>query len=130
MLAITKEFKQMLKELFDSRGVTEIPTADILEILDIKITELRKLLEDDQVNREYKLQKANDGTAYLKRFLHNVTEGKTMTCTSNIQWDNIGGCPCFTCPELDRCDIGNPISSVDCPLFTRWLFAKPKEEIE
>ena len=130
MIAITKEFKQMLQELFESRGVTEIPTTDIVDILAIDQSELEKLLSDDSVKDEYKLIRANDRTLFVKRFLNDLKEVKTMTSVLKIQWDNIGGCPCFTCYELEKCDIGNPISSVDCPLFTRWLFAEPKKEEE
>ncbi|NHJ03194.1 MAG: hypothetical protein EAX90_00050 [Candidatus Heimdallarchaeota archaeon] len=130
MIAITKEFKQMLQELFESRGVTEIPTTDLVEILAVNKKELEKLLSDEKVREEFKIVRANDGNYYVKRLLNDLKEVKTITSALKIQWDNIGGCPCFTCYELDRCDIGNPISSVDCPLFTKWLFANPDKEEE
>ena len=130
MIAITKEFKQMLQELFDARGVTELPVEDLVDLLSVSLDELRILLTDEQLKKEYKLTQANDGSQYVKRFLQTLMEGKKMTSALKIQWDNIGGCPCFTCHELDRCDIGNPISSVDCPLFSRWLFTEPQTEEE
>ncbi|MHA1557582.1 MAG: hypothetical protein ACTSPM_11695 [Candidatus Heimdallarchaeota archaeon] len=130
MIAITKEFKQMLQELFDAREVTELPVEDLVKLLSVSLDELRLLLKDEQIKSEYRLTQANDGSQYVKRFLQTVLEGKQMTISLNIQWDNIGGCPCFTCHELDRCDIGNPISSVDCPLFSRWLFTEPQQEEE
>ncbi len=130
MIAITKEFKQLLQEMFDTRGVTEIAADDLVEVLTVNFKELEKLLKEESVRDEFKLLKAKDGSYFVKRFLIERLEGKSMTSTFMIQWDNIGGCPCFTCYELDRCDIGNPISSVDCPLFSKWLFSKPKEEEE
>ncbi|MHA1220479.1 MAG: hypothetical protein ACTSQB_01970 [Candidatus Heimdallarchaeota archaeon] len=130
MIAITKEFKQMLKETFDTRGATEIHIDDLVNVLSIDVNELKLLLKEDSIKDEYKILQAKDGELFVKRSLLGKLEGKSMTSAFNIQWDNIGGCPCFTCYELDRCDIGNPISSIDCPLFSKWLFAKPKEEAE
>jgi len=130
MIAITKEFKQLLQEMFDTRGVTEIAAEDLVEVLAVKIKELEKLLREESVRDEFKLLKAKDGSYFVKRFLMERLEGKSMTSTFMIQWDNIGGCPCFTCYELDRCNIGNPISSVDCPLFSKWLFSDPDEKEE
>jgi hypothetical protein len=130
MIAITKEFKQLLQEMFESRGVTEIAADDLVEVLSVNKKELEKLLKDKSVKEEFKLVKAKDGSDFVKRFYNERLEGKLMTSTFDIQWDNIGGCPCFTCYELDRCNIGNPISSVDCPLFSKWLFKDPDEEKE
>jgi hypothetical protein len=130
MIAITKEFKQLLQEMFETRGVTEIAADEIKDILAVKTNELEELLRDKSVREEYKLLKAKDGSYFVKRFLNKRLEGKSMTSTYKIKWDNIGGCPCFTCYELDKCNIGNPISSVDCPLFSKWLFSETNEDEE
>ncbi|MBK5114975.1 MAG: hypothetical protein KGD59_05585 [Candidatus Heimdallarchaeota archaeon] len=130
MIAITKEFKQLLQEMFELRGVTEIAADDLVEVLSVNKKELEKLLKDESVREEFKLVKAKDGSDFVKRYLNERLEGKLMTSTFDIRWDNIDGCPCFTCYELDRCNIGNPISSVDCPLFSKWLFKDPDEEKE
>lgn len=126
MIAITKEFKQLLQEMFNTRSITELPTDDIVNVLNVDLKELELLLKDTSLKDEYKLIRANNGKYFVKRFLHTNSVENTMVNVLKIQWDNIGGCPCFTCYELDRCDIGNPISSVDCPLFTKWLFTEAK----
>ncbi len=128
MIAITKEFKQILKEVFDSRGITEIPADDLADILNIELKELKTLITDESMRNEYIIIQAKDNRLFVKRTLESKLEGKVMISAFKIQWDNIGGCPCFTCYELDKCDIGNPISSVDCPLFTRWLFTEPQKQ--
>jgi len=128
MIAITKEFRQILKEVFDSRGITEIPADDLADILNIDLKELQVLLTDNSIKNEYMIVQAKDSTLFVKRTLEGKLEGIKLISAFKIQWDNIGGCPCFTCYELDKCDVGNPISSVDCPLFTRWLFAEPQKE--
>ncbi|NHK32171.1 MAG: hypothetical protein FK730_12510 [Asgard group archaeon] len=128
MIAITKEFKQLLQNMFNKRGVTEISTDDLVNVLNVELKELEILLQDDSLKDEFKIVKANNGKFFVKRYLQNNAVENTMVSALKIQWDNIGGCPCFTCYELDRCDIGNPISSVDCPLFTKWLFAESKVE--
>ncbi len=130
MIAISKEFKQLIEELFTSRGVTEIPINDLTDTLAVTIDDLKKILQDKQLNDEYKLVQSDDGAYYVKRIFNRKLEAKQMKSSLDIQWDNIGGCPCFTCYELDRCEIGNPISSVDCPLFSKWLFKEPQEEEE
>ena len=128
MIAISKEFKQLIEELFTSRGVTEVPINDLTDMLAVTIDDLKKILQDKQLNDEYKLVQSDDGAYYVKRIFNRKLEAKQMKSSLDIQWDNIGGCPCFTCYELDRCEIGNPISSVDCPLFSKWLFKEPQEE--
>ncbi|HUU88339.1 MAG TPA: hypothetical protein VMX17_11365 [Candidatus Glassbacteria bacterium] len=128
MIAITKEFRQILKEVFDSRGITEIPADDLADILNIDLKELQVLFTDNSIKNEYMIVQAKDSTLFVKRTLEGKLEGIKLISAFKIQWDNIGGCPCFTCYELDKCDVGNPISSVDCPLFTRWLFAEPQKE--
>ena len=128
MIAITKEFKQMLQEMYKSRGVTEILATDLVEILSVSIKKLEEMLKEESLSKEFRFVKAEDGTLYVKRYIEPILDGKSMTIAFKIQWDNIGGCPCFTCYELDKCDIGNPISSVDCPLFSRWLFSDSEEE--
>ncbi len=130
LIAITKEFKQLLHEMFESRGVTEIAVKNLTETLAVTLNELEELLEDESIRDEFKLQKTKNGTYFVKRFLKERLEGKSMTSTYKIKWDNIGGCPCFTCYELDRCNIGNPISSVDCPLFSKWLFSDSDDKEE
>ena len=130
MIAISKEFKQLIEELFTSRGVTEIPINDLTDMLAVTIDDLKKILQDKQLNDEYKLVQSDDGAYYVKRIFNRKLEAKQMKSSLDIQWDNIGGCPCFTCYELDRCEIGNPISSVDCPLFSKWLFKEPQERKE
>ena len=127
MIAISKEFKQILKEVFDSRCITEIPAVDLADILNIDLKELQVLFTDNSIKNEYKIVQAKDSTLFVKRSLEGKLEGIKLISAFKIQWDNIGGCPCFTCYELDKCDVGNPISSVDCPLFTRWLFAEPQK---
>ncbi len=128
MIAITKEFKQMLQEMFKSRGVTEILANDLVEILAVSFKELEMMLKEENLSKEFRLVKAEDGTIYVKRYMQPLLDGKSMTIAFKIQWDNIGGCPCFTCYELEKCDVGNPISSVDCPLFSRWLFSDSEKE--
>jgi hypothetical protein len=124
MIAITKEFKELLQNMFSKQGVTEISTNDLVNVLNVDLKELKVLLQDDSLKDEFRLVKAKDGKFFVKRFIQTNAVENTMVSALKIQWDNIGGCPCFTCYELDRCDIGNPISSVDCPLFTKWLFAE------
>jgi hypothetical protein len=128
MIAITKEFKQMLQDQFKSQGVTQLPIDALADALKITLKEFELLLMDDSIKDEYKLIRAKNGINYVKRFIPLTTGGKKMSSTLEIQWDNLGGCPCFTCYELDKCDIGNPISSVDCPIFTRWLFAEKQDK--
>lgn len=128
MIAITKEFKQMLQEVFESRGVTEVAVKELTNLLDIRFSELKKLLQEEQLRVEYKLVQSKDGSVFVKRVLDDRSDGNLLTKALRIQWDNLGGCPCFTCHELDKCDIGNPISSVDCPIFSKWLFKEPEEK--
>ena len=128
MIAVTKEFKQMLQELFNSRGVTEIATAEIVDLIDVSLEQLESLLNDETLKKEFKIIQVDEGNYYVKRLMLERIETKKIAIPLKIRWDDIGGCPCFTCYELEKCDIGNPISSIDCPLFSKWLFAEPKKE--
>jgi len=33
----------------------------------------------------------------------------------------VKGCPCFTCPDLTRCGVGQPINPISCEKLTKWL---------
>ncbi|MBD3193363.1 MAG: hypothetical protein GF308_22195 [Candidatus Heimdallarchaeota archaeon] len=132
MIALTKETQEIIREIFNSQKITEIKLETLLDLLDMSHRDFRKLLRETDLGREFKLVQAADGTFFVKRFF-TFKDGESLTRGTGIKWDTIGGCPCFTCPELERCDIGNNISSLDCPLFSRWLFAdkqKKKEEKE
>ncbi|MFQ6124345.1 MAG: hypothetical protein ACE5R6_07030 [Candidatus Heimdallarchaeota archaeon] len=41
--------------------------------------------------------------------------------TSEITWDTFGGVPCFTCINLKKCGVRQPISPVSCPSINSWL---------
>ncbi|TFF84912.1 hypothetical protein EU523_00920 [Candidatus Heimdallarchaeota archaeon] len=134
MIAVTKEIEEMLRNLFEARNTTEIPAAEILETLNISLNSFEEMLkENEELSSEFKLLRAPDGEQFVKRLFLKTAEGPDdltsfqIEWETKIEWDNLDGCPCFTCHELERCDIGNPLSSVDCPLFTRWLFKDPKD---
>ncbi|MFQ5818449.1 MAG: hypothetical protein ACE5I5_00425 [Candidatus Heimdallarchaeota archaeon] len=40
---------------------------------------------------------------------------------SEINWDTLGGVPCFTCINLKKCGVRQPISPVSCPSINMWL---------
>ncbi len=40
---------------------------------------------------------------------------------SKINWDTLGGVPCFTCINLKKCGVRQPISPVTCPSINMWL---------
>ncbi|MEA2070701.1 MAG: hypothetical protein U9O98_05360 [Asgard group archaeon] len=127
MISITKELEPLLQDLFKSRKTTEIPLKEVADILDVSPNDLRTIIKREQFSDQYKLVKAKNGTEYIKRIPNELKDGLTISAGLSLQWDNIGGCPCFTCHELERCDVGNPISSVDCPIFQKWLFNKDEE---
>ncbi len=44
--------------------------------------------------------------------------------TFKVNIDDIVGCPCFSCPDIERCAPGQPISPGRCPALTKWLEAE------
>ncbi|MHA1608152.1 MAG: helix-turn-helix transcriptional regulator [Candidatus Freyarchaeota archaeon] len=38
-----------------------------------------------------------------------------------VKWNTLGGCPCFTCKQISRCGIGQPISPIRCWKLTEWI---------
>ena len=43
-----------------------------------------------------------------------------------VNVDDVMGCPCFSCPDIERCAPGQPISPGTCPALTRWLEAEAR----
>ncbi|MHA1238720.1 MAG: helix-turn-helix transcriptional regulator [Candidatus Odinarchaeia archaeon] len=38
-----------------------------------------------------------------------------------LTWNDLDGCPCFTCPDIAKCGIGQHISPITCEAQTAWL---------
>ena len=38
-----------------------------------------------------------------------------------VTWDTLGGIPCFTCGNVKRCGVRQPISPVTCSAINSWL---------
>ncbi|MFX0195424.1 MAG: hypothetical protein ACFFCW_04810 [Candidatus Hodarchaeota archaeon] len=77
-----------------------------------------------------------DGKNALTVGAEGAMEGKTLLInyntpiTSEITWDTLGGVPCFTCINLKKCGVRQPISPVSCPSINMWLECEnlpPKE---
>ena len=43
---------------------------------------------------------------------------------SHIGWDTLRGCPCFSCPEIDRCGAGQPVSPWTCKKLDEWITSR------
>ncbi len=41
---------------------------------------------------------------------------------------SVKGCPCFVCPNLTRCGIGQPSNPISCNKLTAWIIEKVMEE--
>ncbi|MHA1594505.1 MAG: MarR family transcriptional regulator [Candidatus Baldrarchaeia archaeon] len=65
------------------------------------------------------------GLIERKRVIHNGRRTYRVFALikeeSQIQWDTLEGCPCFTCHDLYRCGSGNPLSPELCEKMTKWL---------
>jgi len=61
---------------------------------------------------------------YIKEVIEQH-DGKPVTRIiwreSGIGWDTLRGCPCFSCPEIDRCGAGQPISPWTCKKLDEWI---------
>lgn len=67
-----------------------------------------------------------EGAKEGKKFLNDYN----IPITSEIAWDTLGGVPCFTCINLKKCGVRQPISPVSCPSINMWLECEnlpPKE---
>ena len=40
---------------------------------------------------------------------------------AKVDVDEVVTCPCFSCPDIERCAPGQPISPGRCPALTKWL---------
>ena len=45
----------------------------------------------------------------------------TQSIICKVTWDTLGGIPCFTCNNVKRCGIRQPISPVTCHAINAWL---------
>ena len=40
---------------------------------------------------------------------------------NGVTWDTLGGIPCFTCGNVKRCGVRQPVSPVTCLAINSWL---------
>jgi len=40
---------------------------------------------------------------------------------AKVSLDDIVTCPCFSCPDIERCAPGQPLSPGRCAALTKWL---------
>lgn len=45
----------------------------------------------------------------------------THPIINEVEWDTLGGVPCFTCTNVKRCGLRQPISPVTCQAINAWL---------
>ena len=56
----------------------------------------------------------------------------TKSLMDDVTWDTLGGIPCFTCSNVKRCGVRQPISPVTCSSINSWLEYEslpPEEQI-
>ena len=41
--------------------------------------------------------------------------------------ESVKGIPCFSCPDIERCGIGQPISPVTCPKLNKYLMEEAEK---
>jgi len=45
----------------------------------------------------------------------------SQSIMNGVTWDTLGGIPCFTCSNVKRCGVRQPISPVTCSAINSWL---------
>jgi hypothetical protein len=45
----------------------------------------------------------------------------SQSIMDGVTWDTLGGIPCFTCGNVKRCGVRQPISPVTCSAINSWL---------
>ena len=59
----------------------------------------------------------SEGTLSVEK----IPRDYTMAITSEATWDTLGGIPCFTCINVKKCGVRQPISPVSCSAINAWL---------
>ena len=71
----------------------------------------------------------NKGLIYRERELHNGRwTYRLYSKRRPVSIDSIITCPCLTCPDNPRCEVGSTISPNNCEKLTVWILdLTPKE---
>ncbi|MHA1730413.1 MAG: hypothetical protein ACTSU5_00630 [Promethearchaeota archaeon] len=80
---------------------------------------LRALFLREDISRTRVLEKG----AWVYEFTIN-NDGKASE-SGKKKWETLGNCPCFVCPSLDKCNIGqNRHNPHYCEHLTEWVFCQ------
>jgi len=50
-----------------------------------------------------------------------IVSAKRQMPKVTVTIDSVKGIPCFSCPDIERCGVGQPISPVTCPKLNKYL---------
>ena len=53
--------------------------------------------------------------------LEKLTSTYTNSIINVVVWDTLGGVPCFTCTNVKRCGLRQPVRPVTCQVINAWL---------
>lgn len=74
-------------------------------------------------NEEIKRNRVLDRGGWVYEFTIN-NDGKDVE-SGKKKWETMGNCPCFICPSLDKCNIGqNRYNPHYCEHMTQWLICQ------
>jgi len=91
----------------------------------------RKMNASSREGSRISIKLENKGLIYRERELSNGRwTYRLYSKRRPVSIDSILTCPCLTCPDNQRCEIGGAISPSDCEKLTVWILDLPLKEAD
>jgi len=91
----------------------------------------RKMNASSREGSRISIKLESKGLIYRERELHNGRwTYRLYSKKKPVKIDSIITCPCLTCPESSRCEIGGNISPTTCEKLTQWILEVSQKEVD
>jgi len=89
----------------------------------------RKMNASSREGSRISIKLESKGLIYRERELHNGRwTYRLYSKRKPVKVDSIIDCPCLTCPENMKCEVGGTISPTRCEKLTQWILESSIEE--
>ncbi len=106
-----KSEQKALKLIFDA-GEEGLLQSELWKLLDVSSREGSRMAKKfEEKGRVYREKVLNNG-----RWTYKIFSKKEL-----VTLDSIEGCPCLTCPDVEKCFSGGAITPTTCLNLTAWI---------
>lgn len=124
-----KSYAEIDKEVFELiKQSREIYFEEILKKLEIDEKFLEKSISRLSTKQKIKISSdiknglRKEVLSYIEDYESLPKPDQKTEKVDPVKWDTLGDCPCFLCPEINRCNTGqNEVNPIICEYLIKWM---------